>query len=280
MSEIIDADQWDRQKRIRGWDQSAIENSRCLVVGAGALGNEVVKNLLQLGVAEIVVVDYDRVVAANLNRCVLFTPQDALDGGQFKARAVARGAKGINPTARVAAVVKRAEELPEGLFLNFDFCFSCLDNLGARLHLNAHCYGKCALIDGGTFGFNGKVQVVKGGSACLECGVSRRDYAAMWDRYSCTGEKLEFLDPKFPAIATATSFTAAVQANEFVKIAMKSNLPEEMNPLNGRPLSSRKERKFEALEDNLVGKYLFFNGLTNSASVFEVPKRPKCPVHG
>ncbi len=100
MGSIIDADAWDRQRRIKGWNQSAIASSRCAVFGAGALGNEVCKLLLQLGVDSLTIVDYDFVEEANLNRCVFFTHQDA-QSHELKARAVAREGRRINPHATI-----------------------------------------------------------------------------------------------------------------------------------------------------------------------------------
>ena len=70
-------DAFDRQKRVSNWVQSSLEDASVLVVGAGALGNEVCKLLVQLGVHRIALVDPDTVALANLNRCVFFSPQDA-----------------------------------------------------------------------------------------------------------------------------------------------------------------------------------------------------------
>ena len=193
----IDDDQFDRQKRVSGWRQDAVEKARVLVVGAGALGNEVVKNLAQLGVGHLTVVDFDEIVLANLNRCVFFTESDV---GAFKADVIAREVKKINPSVDVSVEKKRLEELPESFFSSFDYAFGCLENQSTRLHLNAQCYGRMPLIDGGTTGFYGKMQVVRSPSSCVECSLSKRDYALQWKKYSCVGEVIDFLDPKMPAL--------------------------------------------------------------------------------
>ncbi len=280
--DLIDADQWDRQRRIRGWQQSAVEQSKCLVIGAGALGNEVVKLLLQLGVRNLAIVDYDTVVTANLNRCVFFTHGDAKKRAK-KAKALAKAAGKVNPEAVITPVLSRVEQLDEVFFADFDCAFSCLDNLGGRLHANAHCYGKTPLIDGGTAGFNGKVQVVDNGS-CLECGLSPRDYSFLWRKYSCTGEMLEFVDPKMPALPTTTSVVAGVMAGEFVKMAHSKSEPiggGAINQLTQLAVErQRKPRQFDLPESGLAGKYWFYNGLTNESATFEVQKRASCPVHG
>lgn len=261
---IIDADQWDRQRRIKGWNQAAVGGARCAVLGAGALGNEVVKNLMQLGVENISIVDYDRVVPANLNRCVFFSHADA-EAGAEKAVVLGREAGRINPSASITAFSNKVEELPEKFFGEHGFVFSCLDNLGARLHANSHCYGKAILIDGGTTGFSGKVQSVRSPSACLECAVSSSDYQLLWKKYSCTGDLLEFVDPKMPAVATTTSVIAALQVNEFVKLCHKH--------------AGGGEEKFAFPASDLVGKYFFYNGLSGEAKTFALEKRKNCPVH-
>ena len=247
---------FDRQKRVSNWLQSSITDASVLVVGAGALGNEVCKLLLQLGVNRITLVDFDTVALANLNRCVFFSPEDA-EKGRFKAEVIRDKAGEQFPLSQVHAELKRLEDLPESFFQGFDCAFSCLDNLGARLHLNAQCYGKIPLVDGGTFGFQGKVQVVSSPSACLECSLSKTDYRLLWKKYSCVGEFLDVLDPKMPALPTTTSLIASLQVNEFLKLQMPSL----------------------QVADSLVGKYLLHDGLKGSFSVFEVPKRKDCPVH-
>lgn len=251
----IDSDTYDRQKRVSGWDQDKIEAVNVAIIGAGALGNEVVKNLLQLGVQQLTVVDFDTVVKANLNRCVLFTEEDA-EKGTLKAEAVECAAKKLNPTATATPIIANVETLDDKFFSQFTAVFGCLDNLGARLHVNANCYNAVPLIDGGTSGFMGKVQVVSKPLPCIECAMNKRDYDILWRKYSCTGEQLDILDPKQPALPTTTSVIAGIQVNEFLKIAHGGNFGK-----------------------SLAGKYLFYNGLTAETSIYTVEKREKCPVH-
>ncbi len=263
----VDDDVFDRQKRVRGWNQDALERSRVLVVGAGALGNEVLKLLLQLGARKITIVDNDSIVKANLNRCVFFTPEDA-ERGTLKVDALKREAKRLFPQADVLALPKLIEQLPESFYDGFDCAFGCLDNLGARLHLNAFAYGKVPLIDGGTTGFLGKVQVVDAPSACLECGLAKRDYKLLWLKYSCTGDEIDWLNPKMPALPTTTSVVAGMQVEEFLKLLFSQ--------AEGAP----KDMLEAAAEHSLVGKYLLYDALRREARVFEIPKRKTCPVHG
>lgn len=249
----VDDDVFDRQKRIQGWNQEKVSNARILVVGAGALGNEVLKLLLQLGANDITVVDHDNIVKANLNRCIFFTEKDAEEKA-LKAEVLAREAKKINPHAKVKPVAKMIETVEEGFFDEFDFAFGCLDNLAARIHLNVQAYGKMPFIDGGINGFNGRVQTIRSPSPCLECGFGKADYKILWKKYSCVGETVDFLDPKMPALSTTAAITAAIQVNEFLKL------------LHG-------------VGETLEGKFLFYDGLKNEFKILGFEKKKGCTVH-
>ena len=93
---IPDADQDDRFARLRlisWWDQERLAQAKVLVIGAGALGNEILKNLALLGVGNVVVADRDRIENSNLSRSVLFRGEDC---GLSKADvAAARAGKSI-----------------------------------------------------------------------------------------------------------------------------------------------------------------------------------------
>jgi len=65
---IDEADRYGRLRLIPWWRQERLAEARVLVVGAGALGNEVLKNLALLGVGTVVVIDLDAVEPSNLSR--------------------------------------------------------------------------------------------------------------------------------------------------------------------------------------------------------------------
>ncbi len=65
-------DRYSRLRLIPWWDHSKIVACRLLVVGAGALGNEILKNAALLGFRKVVVVDLDRIEESNLSRTVLY----------------------------------------------------------------------------------------------------------------------------------------------------------------------------------------------------------------
>ena len=96
-------DRYARHNLIDWFSQPQLAASKVAVVGAGAIGNEVVKNLALLGVGRVDVFDFDQVKLHNLTRSVLLREADV---GQAKAQAVARRAAGIVSGDGVNAVAK------------------------------------------------------------------------------------------------------------------------------------------------------------------------------
>ena len=124
---------YDRQERIRWWDQERLASARVLVVGAGALGNEIVKNLVLIGVGSIVVVDFDVVEHSNLARCVFF--RDGDDGAP-KAATLARRASELNAAVEVHGLDTDLRALGTGIAFRADVLVGALDSREARLFLN------------------------------------------------------------------------------------------------------------------------------------------------
>src|SRR6476469_2190857 len=99
---IDDDDRYSRLRLISWWEQDKLRAAKVLVVGAGALGNEVLKNLALLGVGRIVALDFDHIENSNLTRSVLFR---ARDRGRPKAEAAAEALRDINPDCRVTPLL-------------------------------------------------------------------------------------------------------------------------------------------------------------------------------
>lgn len=253
--ESLKEERFERSQRIAWIDLPRVAKTRVLVVGAGALGNEVCKNLTLSGFRHFTLVDMDRVVFSNLNRCLFFTEADAR-ARELKVNAVRRGMIALDPAVEVETHADRIENLPEGVFEHHDLVMGCLDNAAARIHANAHAYfhGR-PYIDGGTLGMVGKVQVVRPPhTPCLQCGMNKTHMAEVSRRYSCTGAGMTFVEAPVAAEVTTTAVVAAVQAREAVKLA------------SGRGQSAL---------DNLW----YYDGLKGTAEVLQVARNPGCPVH-
>jgi adenylyltransferase/sulfurtransferase len=220
-------DRYDRQTRITWWDQERLTNATALVVGAGALGNELVKNLALIGVGTIVVADLDRIENSNLARCVFFR---ASDEGRFKATVLAERVRELNPDVDVIPLVGDVR-LTAGLALfgAVDVVLGGLDNREARLFVNQACWkSSTSWVDGAIEGLMGVVRVfVPPDSACYECTMNEADHALIAARQTCALlSRDDMLAGKVPTTATTSSVVAAIQVQEAVKLLHADALGE------------------------------------------------------
>ena len=262
----IDIDRFERQKRLGGWDQERIANSKVLVVGAGALGNEIVKNLVLLGMGTIYLVDFDYVVSSNLSRCIFFRQTDSRQRSP-KAEVVSKRAERVTRNTRIVPLCEDLENLDKKIYKQIDIALGGLDNLAARVQLNIDCYfGGVPLVDGGMEGLQGQVQVVlPPDTPCLCCSLTEKDWDIIWSRLSCTGPIGE---RKTPAISTTTSIIAAIQVQEALKILFGIE-------------SYRKDRSWnEFFGEPLLGKRLFYAGASEAFRVYDISRNDKCYVCG
>src|SRR5947209_18294310 len=98
----LEEDRFSRLRLITWWNQEKIAATRVLVVGAGALGNEILKNLALLGFRQVVVVDLDRIEESNLSRAVLYRAEDV---GRYKAEAAADAFQTLSPGSKAWGLV-------------------------------------------------------------------------------------------------------------------------------------------------------------------------------
>lgn len=250
-------DRYDRQTLITWWEQRRLAEASILVVGAGALGNELVKNLALTGIGAIAVLDMDQVENSNLSRCVLFREGDE---GADKARVVAERAGELNSEIRVIPVVGDARlVVTPALVSHFDLVLGGLDNREARLHINQACWkAETPWIDGAIEGLLGVMRVFSPpDSACYECTMNEADHRALAARKSCALlTRSQLLEGKVPTTATSASVIAAMQVQEAIKV-LHSDL----------------------LDTSFGGKGFVFNGLTHDSYVVAYKRRPDCMSH-
>jgi len=269
--ESIDSDIYDRQKRIGGWDQNKISKSTIMVIGAGATGNEVVKNLVLTGVGKIILIDYDFINFSNLNRCILFN-EKAAEQQEYKVDVVKNACEELNPNVEVVPIKEDINDIDKGLYKQSDVICSCLDNVEARIQANNYAYYfNIPFVDSGIEQFFGTVQAVYSGvkdSACLQCAISGKDLDLMWKKFSCTGQEIESENgetvPKIATIITTTSIIGGIQTQQTLKFIL--NLDDfkkygKWNTQIGAPL---------------IGKQLNYNGLLNKFTIIEKLKNPSC----
>ncbi len=181
----LQEDRFSRLRLIGWWDQEKLARTKVLVVGAGALGNEIVKNLALLGFRQMLVVDLDNIEHSNLSRSILFRPADI---GQSKAKAAAAAARGIFED--IVAHHLQANIIHEvglGVFGWADIILGGLDNGEARLWVNRSAWKmNRPWIDGAIEGINGVARVfLPGQPPCYECTLGEADWKILEKRMSC-----------------------------------------------------------------------------------------------
>ncbi len=249
---IDDGDRYSRLRLIAWWDQEKLARARFLVVGAGALGNEVLKNLALLGVGHIYVVDFDRIEESNLTRSVLFRRRDC---GRSKVAAAAEALQDMNPDTQVHAFEANImTDIGLGLFRDVDVVIGCLDNREARLWVNRCCWKVgTPWIDGGIQEINGVVKVfVPPGGACYECAMTETDYRLINLRYSCPLLRQEDLQAgKVPTAPTISSMIGGLQTQEALKLVHGLDVAEGQalvyNGVANQFYSTRYQRRDDCL---------------------------------
>ena len=161
-------ERYDRQLRIEGWDQENLSRARVVVVGVGATGCEVSKNLALMGIGKLILVDNDVIELSNLSRQMLFLDEDI---GKPKAIVAANRLRRMNPLIEVEPYFEDVRSLDESTFEGADVIVSCLDNWPVRRWLNSLAVElNKPLVDVAMEGFYANLQVViPKKTACLEC---------------------------------------------------------------------------------------------------------------
>ncbi len=239
---------------ISWWERDKVQNAKVMVVGAGALGNEVIKNLSLMGIGNLFILDFDKIEAANLSRSVLFREAD---NNRSKAEIAAARAKSINPDVHVQYINGDVTtQLGLGIIRRMDVVIGCLDNREARLAVNRYCYWvNKPWVDGAIQELLGLMRVFKPGEgACYECTLTEQALRDLSMRYSCPLlARQNILLGKVPTTPTIASIIGAMQSQEALKLI--NNLPVE------------------------AGKVTHFNGLVNTMHTTAYVAREDCLSH-
>ena len=239
---------------ISWWEREKVQNAHVLVVGAGALGNDVIKNLALMGVGYIYIVDFDTIEAANLSRSVLFRESD---NNRSKAEVAAARARALNPQIHVQYLNGDVTtQLGLGVFRRMDVVIGCLDNREARLAINRFCYWtNKPWVDGAIQELIGLVRVfVPGQGACYECTLTEAAIRDLSLRYSCPLlARQNILLGKVPTTPTIASIIGGMQSQEALKL------------INGMPVEP--------------GKVIHYNGMVNEMHTTAYLPREDCESH-
>jgi len=223
---------------------SPVRSLKLIVVGAGALGNEVVKTLGLLGVAEVTIVDPDSVEPSNLTRSILFRTSDCV--GRNKAEAIAGAARPIFFETRFSAISREIADVGLARLADANVIFSCVDSDLARLEI-AYVSTKLDVpcCDAGLGAGNyshGRVTWFSGKSgACFGCMLpaqSRRELLTIWEatRTPCFQFAVGDDSAGIPTTPTMTAIVASIQVhiglkNYFVRTQASQTLEVDLDGL-------------------------------------------------
>lgn len=135
-----------------------ILQSKILVVGAGGIGCEIIKNLAVTGFRQVHVIDLDTIDVSNLNRQLLFRSRHV---GQPKCVVACQVAKEMNGDCNFVAHhgnICDNTVFHVNFIQSFDVILSALDNVTARRRVNRLAIAaNVPLVEAGTTGYLGQV---------------------------------------------------------------------------------------------------------------------------
>jgi len=213
--------EWDNTYQgLSWWKSDTIQQAKVMVVGAGALGNEVLKNLTLLNVGQILIVDYDHIEYSNLSRSVLFREKDTKRKA-LKAEVAAERIREINKNVKVQFINGDVTiDVGLGVFRRMDVIIGCLDNRLARLFLNRMCFnvGK-TWIDGAIENLIGQVNVYQPPNTCYECSLTKQEWKGISAKLGCpTVIQRNLTFGRIPTTPISASIVAAIQTQEALKV--------------------------------------------------------------
>ncbi|MBR0180970.1 MAG: ThiF family adenylyltransferase [Prevotella sp.] len=208
---------------MSGFRQDQVNAAHVMVVGCGALGNEVLKNLVLMGVTHIVAVDFDVVETGNLTRSILFTKEDA-ERHRRKVDVVEERLKQINPAIEIKTIFGDISfDVGLGLIRKMDVIIGCVDSRWAR-----YCINRLAMragvpwVDGGIDNLEGTARVFAPGKNCYACNLGPEGLKELSQRMPCSGIiRRQEQAGSAPTTSIIASVIGAIQVQEALKLVQK-----------------------------------------------------------
>lgn len=139
-----------------------IKEQQIFIIGAGAIGCELLKNLAMIGIKNITITDMDTIEKSNLNRQFLFRNNDI---GKYKSDCAKDAILKIKPDMNIVAqkfkIGSETTQIYNSDFFKNKIVLTALDNVQTRMYVDNLCVeNKIPMIDSGTLGTKGNVQIV------------------------------------------------------------------------------------------------------------------------
>ncbi len=271
-------DRYHRHSLIDWFSQTDVSYSRIAVIGAGAIGNEVVKNLTLLGVGQIDVYDFDTVEIHNLTRSVLLRETDI---GRSKAEAVVARAAELDPNCRLRAVPGDIRDhLNPSTISQYRAVISAVDNFDARLRLNQLCLlAGVDLVNSAIDSRFVSLEVFAHSQwdvACYECHLPETAYQRIAERYSCGGLlKRAFEERKVPTTAITASLAGAMAAAAALGLGQRPG--QEQGQGQGQGQERRAEPAPASRSERPSGsRRVFLDSHTMVSQAANLTRQPGC----
>jgi molybdopterin-synthase adenylyltransferase len=259
-------DRYQRHSLIDWFSQEDVSKMTVGVIGVGAVGNEVLKNLTLLGVGTIHIFDLDKIEIHNLTRSVLFRESDI---GRTKVDAASERAQELDPNIKIISHHGDFwNEITASSITDFDVIFCCVDNFEARININKLCYLRS--VDLVVAGIDSKFISVEKfpfsstpKAPCFECSLPPSVYSRIAQRYSCGWlKKISYIERKIPT----TAITSSVSGSMAVSWGLRFGTISE----NGN--------ESEATE--LMSRRMLFDTISGRSQISEISKLDNCPCCG
>jgi adenylyltransferase/sulfurtransferase len=195
-----------------------IKVAKILVIGAGAGGNELLKNLALMGFGNFTIVDFDPIEASNLSRTTLFSKEDI---GKSKAEIAANALQQIalHESPSIKGINAKIQDVGKQVFLDNDIVVCCVDTMDARAYINDWCVRlKKPLFEMGFEKFTVQISFFPNElstDACLREAIGFGYFTGT--RQSCS--KLKMVDTKLvhiPTIQVAAALAGVLVAIEII----------------------------------------------------------------
>lgn len=240
---------------LSGETNHIIKQTKILVVGAGAGGNEVLKNLALMGFGNFTIVDFDPIESSNLSRTSLFSKDDI---GKSKAEVAAAALREatLHEAPNIKALDSKIQDVGKQVFLDNDIVICCVDTNNARAYISDWCTRlKKPFFEMGFEKFI--IQICffpheAGSDSCLREIIGFGDFSGK--RHSCSMLKMADTQLRhIPTIQVAAALAGAFIATEVILFLQDKS--------------------------QLKNKMLQYSAEYHRCSVFEVPQSEKCIIH-
>lgn len=226
-------------KLMAHFREGIVREGRMFCAGAGALGNEVLKNLALLGIGEVWFCDFDGIDKSNLAKSVLFRPADI---GRQKVEVAAERLRDMSPETKwVPLTADIRYDIGFGVFRRMDVMMSVVDSIDARVGFNRICaaLGK-PWLDAGIGELSWRVSCWDSdGGPCYECTMDQTMRQRQHLPYAPTcaplAEAIRDMNRQ-PTSPLAAAMSGAMMAQEALKLLHQNKMeepPEQLEMPNG-----------------------------------------------